>query len=78
MRKNVLFYLIAACLLTVSIYFFNIAYKQVIEYARLTERGNLVHRSFQNLSTHITNAAVINPSLNAANETYLGAQTARP
>jgi len=73
MRKNVLLYIIAFTLLVTVLLFFNRAYQELTAYSELTNKQNNVYSCFQNMSTEIHNAAIINPDLAEAYSTKKGA-----
>lgn len=58
-----LFYIIAFILISVVLLFFDKTYRETTRYSDLTNRHNLVHSYFQNLSREINNAAIITPEL---------------
>ena len=63
MRKPLQIGITAFILLAAVLIFFTRAYKELIIYSDRTNRHNIVHAGFQNLSKQITNAAVLNPDL---------------
>lgn len=72
MKKNMLFYIIFFGLLATSFFFFGNAYRQIAQYATLTNRSNILYGSFQNLSSQVNNAAVLHPDLVKASRTFSG------
>jgi len=67
MRKQFVFFPVAATLLVTVLFIFLSAYKVLTEYAELSKRRNQVRAHFQSLSVLVSNATVINPVLVAAN-----------
>ena len=63
MRKNTLLYCIAFVLLLLIILFLNKTYNEITSYSQLTNRSNIVLGCFQDLSTQINKAAVLNPEM---------------
>jgi len=63
MRKKLWLYLIAIAAVLAVLVLFNREYRSLTGYSELAARHNLVYNSYQNLSTQITNAAVLNPNL---------------
>jgi PAS domain S-box-containing protein len=61
--KSLLLYLVAFLLLSIVLFYYNKTYKELTKYSDLTNRQNTLYNSFQNLSRHINNAAILNPDL---------------
>ena len=72
MKKNILFYIICLGLLGLSFFFFINTYRQIAQYATLTNRSNIVYGSFQKLSSQVNNAAVLHPDLVKAGRAFAG------
>jgi PAS domain S-box-containing protein len=63
MRKNIQFYTIAVVLLVALLFYFNSAYRELIQYSELKSRSNRLLISFENISTEIKKAAVLEPGI---------------
>lgn len=61
--KSVILYFVAFLVLAIIFFFFGSAYRDLDRYIQLTDRNIKIHIHYQNLSRHITNAAVMNPDL---------------
>ncbi len=61
-KKNLL-YIIAFVMLVSILLFFNAAFRALTIYSEATNRHNIVHDNFQDLSRHVNNAAILNPDL---------------
>jgi len=66
MRKNMLLYIAVFILLICIFILFSRAYQGLNTYSELSNRHNTVYSSYQNLSTQINNAAVLNSDLGKA------------
>jgi PAS domain S-box-containing protein len=74
MRKNIILSGIALGALLCTLIFFSTAYKKVIEYTALIERGNNLYSGYRELSKELNNAAVIHPDLVKAADPSKGKQ----
>src|SRR4051812_3109700 len=74
MRKNIILSGIALGALLLTLIFFSTAYRQVIQYTALIERGNNLYSGYGELSKEINNAAVLHPDLIKSGDSLKGKQ----